>query len=801
MLVWTKVDARPAARDSLYANAGKTRSRKTRRTNMNRRLTFLPIAISCVLAACSGGGGGGSKNPPPPPPPANTAPTFTTTSFNATEDTDLAAAVTATDAQSQAITFALVTSPANGTVTGFSASGTFIYLGAANFSGTDTFTVRATDSAGAQTTGTVTVTVAPVNDAPVIGGAAFTVAEDSELAGTMAASDVEGGAVTFALLGNPAHGTLVSLTPAGAFIYRPNPDYSGADAFTIRVTDSAGAFAEAVIGLTITVSDDVPTIRDDVLTASGNNPLIDVLANDTEPDGETLTLTLVGAPEFGTATVESGRIRLSLPAGFQGFNTLTYRAVDGAGAGATARALVFVDAQPVRFFYITNEVADYGRNIYVDDLLARRRVTSFDGTESTAIGQWMFVSTNGRTILFSERDNTGATSKTLYWVAIPADGSSGSRRINPAFSASQSSEETPDMSPDGRWAVYRVRDSNLFTERFYLADLTGSAAPREIVAPAGTSRIDTEADVMFDDLSQYFYLTVNVPLAGGQTGATVYRAPLADPSALQPFFSPAVAGRSVYVAYVEPDGSRAVVITYEESATRLYLARASDPANPLPISPAVVYPAFMMGSYRADWEHNRVLFNIDSTPGITPYTCTIHTANLATGNWTALGSLPADFTRPEIWEVHPAGASALVTTAVNDPVTGIATEVREVDLVAGAPSRLVISNNFGGRSQMYTNAGNSILLADMAGLLLAPRNDLANQKPLFTQGVMSNYRFAPDGKIISISAGTTSSFDTDSIWAVNQTSAAGTFTRRLAQVTGRSFSYVSVGSVAPRYGP
>src|SRR4051812_36109349 len=63
-----------------------------------------------TLAACGGGGGGGSSNPPPPPPPAaNTPPTFGTTSFNGTEDTDFAATLTATDAQGQAITFAKVT--------------------------------------------------------------------------------------------------------------------------------------------------------------------------------------------------------------------------------------------------------------------------------------------------------------------------------------------------------------------------------------------------------------------------------------------------------------------------------------------------------------------------------------------------------------------------------------------------------------------------------------------------------------------------------------------------------------------
>ncbi len=671
-------------------------------------LPLLTLSL-LTLAGCGGGGGGGSSNPPPAPPPAtNTPPAFGTTAFNATEDADLAATLTATDAQGQAITFAKVTDPAHGAAT-VSASGSLAYRGAADFFGTDTFTVSATDSAGAQSTATVTITVAGVND--------------------------------------------------------------------------------------------TPTIRNDVLTATGTSPLIDVLANDTEPDGEALTLTLVDAPDFGTATVENGRVRLSLPAGFQGFNTFSYRAEDGAGGGVTARAAVFIDAQPVRFFYLTNEEGDYAQNIYADDLVSRRQVTSFTTTSPTGLGQWMFVSDNGRTILYDEVDRVGSLGR-RFWTAAPADGSSEPRRINPALTAGQSIELASDPSPDGRWVVYRVSHASAAT-RFYLADLTTNTAPREIVPPAGALEIDvTGRDILFDPLSQHFILPVQMQLAGGTWGTTLYRAPVTDPSALTLFFKAAEPERSTYAVYVSPDGNRAIAISGGTTGTRLFLARTSDPTNPLAVSPLLTDPNQMMGSYLADWAHDRLMFNFDSVPWVPPYTSTTYLANLATASWTMLGHLPADFTRPEFFDVHPSGDSVLITTRFTDPMTGITEELREIGLVAGLPSRTFARvNAFVG--PRYTNGGDTVMQVPIGGsVLTSPRNDPSQSKSQFTAGIASNYRSSPDGKILSASGRESPTPQSDDcVWAFNQTNAGGTFARRLVKVpsAGKQFTYVSVGTIAPRY--
>jgi hypothetical protein len=171
---------------------------------------------------------------------------------------------------------------------------------------------------------------------------------------------------------------------------------------------------------------------------------------------------------------------------------------------------------------------------------------------------------------------------------------------------------------------------------------------------------------------------------------------------------------------------------------------------------------------------------------------------LATGNWTALGTIPGDLTRPEFIDLHPSENTALFGTRLNDPMTGMSYQLREVDLVAGAPTRLQSETQI--YSAQYANAGASVLIANLCSLQVLPRNDPTHAKDLFTDACATNHRFSRDGKNIMVSAAPWSdTFSSDSIWAISQTTGTGTFAKRLVQVTTEPFTYVSVATVAPRY--
>ena len=153
----------------------------------------------------------------PPPPPANLAPTFGVLTFQATEDTDLTARVPATDPEGAAVTITSTSNPAHGTLVSLAADGDLVYRPAANYSGDDTFAVRVVDPAGNAATGTVSISIAPVNDSPQAAAVTLQTDEDIQVQAALAGHDVETGRCVTSALANPANGLLRNVTAAGAF--------------------------------------------------------------------------------------------------------------------------------------------------------------------------------------------------------------------------------------------------------------------------------------------------------------------------------------------------------------------------------------------------------------------------------------------------------------------------------------------------------------------------------------------------------------------------------------------------------
>src|SRR5215510_9567974 len=124
------------------------RQRQVPRDYKNNDMRRFTAGLSVLLVSCGGGGSGGGSQPPSPPPspPANQAPTITSVTFAATEDHDYVGALTATDPEGNAVTFSRTTDPAHGEVTSFTSAGAFTYRPAPNYTGSDTFSVKATDS-------------------------------------------------------------------------------------------------------------------------------------------------------------------------------------------------------------------------------------------------------------------------------------------------------------------------------------------------------------------------------------------------------------------------------------------------------------------------------------------------------------------------------------------------------------------------------------------------------------------------------------------------------------------------------
>jgi len=118
-----------------------------------------------------------------------------------------------------------------------------------NFNGVDTFTYTIGDGNGGEDTATVTVNVAPVNDAPVAGDQVLSTPFNTPLNITLTASDPDGDPLTFSVVTQPGYGTLSGTAPD--LTYTPTSGYSGVDSFTFKANDGTDDSNVAFVQITV----------------------------------------------------------------------------------------------------------------------------------------------------------------------------------------------------------------------------------------------------------------------------------------------------------------------------------------------------------------------------------------------------------------------------------------------------------------------------------------------------------------------------------------------------------------------
>ncbi len=186
-----------------------------------------------------------------PPAPPNTAPVAQAQSVTNIEDTAKAITLTATDAESNPLTYAIAASPAHGTISGSAPNVT--YSPATNYYGTDSFTFTASDASLISTPATVSITVTPVNDAPVSQSQSVSAIDGNPVSITLVAIDAETNAITYSLLSQPATGHLLGVPPS--LTYVPVRGMSGSDSFAFNATDGMATGNTATVSLTLVFID------------------------------------------------------------------------------------------------------------------------------------------------------------------------------------------------------------------------------------------------------------------------------------------------------------------------------------------------------------------------------------------------------------------------------------------------------------------------------------------------------------------------------------------------------------------
>ena len=242
------------------------------------------------------------------------------------------------DVDGDALELASVTTPAHGSAT-IGDAHHVIYTPAANYHGPDAFSYTIEDSSGAPNTAAVTITVTSVNDAPVASADSAALDEDGSATVDVVANDVDldDDLLTVTAVTQPAHG-LASIADGHHVTYTPAPDFHGADAVSYTVSDGNGGTATASLALTVASVNDAPVAANDAGSLDEDTAAtIDVVANDTDVDGDALTITSVTQPANGTAAVSGAhQVQYTPAANYHGADSFTYEISDGAGGTATA---------------------------------------------------------------------------------------------------------------------------------------------------------------------------------------------------------------------------------------------------------------------------------------------------------------------------------------------------------------------------------------------------------------------------------------------------------------------------------
>ncbi len=269
--------------------------------------------------------------------PANDAPVAESTTVTTAEDTAVAVVLTAVDVDSSSLTYAVVTPPAHGTLSGTAPNLT--YTPGADYDGADSLTFTASDGAATSNAATVSLVISPVNDAPVADAKAVATAEDTALAITLTATDVDQDALTYAIAGQPAHGTLTGTAPN--VVYTPAADYHGSDSFSFTAGDASTTSPAAIVAITVTAVNDAPVSADKAVTTAEDTPIAIALTA-TDVDLDPLSYTIATQPAHGTLSGSAPDLAYTPAANYGGSDSFTFRAADGSAVGNVATVSITV---------------------------------------------------------------------------------------------------------------------------------------------------------------------------------------------------------------------------------------------------------------------------------------------------------------------------------------------------------------------------------------------------------------------------------------------------------------------------
>ena len=247
------------------------------------------------------------------------------------------------DPDGDILSIATFSQPMNGSVQ--QEGDSLVYTPAVGFSGMDSFSYTATDGRGGEAQASVSVTVNDPNQGPTAADDAATTEIEQPVSIAVLAndSDPDGDTLSIALFSQPMNGSVQQ--NGDSLVYTPAMGFTGTDSFSYTATDGRGGEAQASVSITVNDPNQAPTAADDAATTQIDQPVsIAVLANDNDPDGDTLTIATFTQPMNGSVQQDGDSLTYTPAMGFSGTDSFSYTATDGRGGEAVAQVNVNVNS-------------------------------------------------------------------------------------------------------------------------------------------------------------------------------------------------------------------------------------------------------------------------------------------------------------------------------------------------------------------------------------------------------------------------------------------------------------------------
>jgi len=353
------------------------------------------------------------------------------------------------DGDTLRVTEANVDNPEFGTVT-INDDQSLTFMPAENFDGEASITYSITDDNGGSASASVTVTVVNVNQIPFANEDSASVDENGSVTIEVLSndSDPDGGnlSITEATVDNPEHGAVV-INDDQSISFTPAEDFDGTTSLTYTIEDDNGGeegngTASGVVNVTVNNVNKVPVANEDTISVDENGSVvIDVLSNDSDPDGGNLSIAeaKVDNPEHGVVVINDDQSISFTPAkDFDGTTSLTYTIEDDNGGeegNGTASGVVNVTVNNVNKVPMANEDAisvNENGSVVIDAL---SNDSDPDGgnlsiTEANVDPENGVVVNDGQTLTFTPAKDFDGTTRITYTIADDNGGEEGNGTVS-----------------------------------------------------------------------------------------------------------------------------------------------------------------------------------------------------------------------------------------------------------------------------------------------------------------------------------------------------------------------------------